>query len=545
MVHAAFLFPYVPADDGVSFGKQISSPQYEADPSKETKLIRIRVQWLWFVPRNDNPDDFYSMQMILYDEENTKIQTSVPRAQIGKISQTMKEGFLYGLQNYTVGQNVDDFLCTSHPYRLGFHRYTTVKPCPHLEIPRYGFQFVAFEKINEGAMDLKLSVDVIGQMIGAGELVDISKRSGGNTKMQTIHLRMLSENSIPVCTLWGKYAEEISKYLTREEPIVVIMQFARLKNEWTVGNSFNSTRLLIDSDIDEVLEFKKSMLSATTTPMKSLSRIEIQSISTILSELAEESDMKDLIELVGIDKPSKWVVVATIDRLQSRFGWYYNSCQKCLIKAEEIGGSIRYRKCKNTNNVLRFKVGVIAMDNTSSVSLILFDQYVNQILGYNAKDLKEMQGGSEFTFPDELDDLKGTTYLFKFEVSDYNIQSKYHHYTVSKLSKDKDEIESFLARKKSIVGGAMYDGCGDSHATCPRNDIVNESSYSISDNVADTTPSDSCIKRRRLFSHEDSALNTDADWESQHSTNVKDQVGVVKDVMNVTPPDSLREYYTP
>ncbi|KAL6519059.1 hypothetical protein OROHE_017483 [Orobanche hederae] len=66
------------------------------------------------------------------------------------ISQTMKECFLYGLQNYTVGQNMDDFLCTSHPYRLGFHIYTTVKPCPRLEIPRYGFQFVTFEKINEG-----------------------------------------------------------------------------------------------------------------------------------------------------------------------------------------------------------------------------------------------------------------------------------------------------------------------------------------------------------------------------------------------------------
>ncbi|KAL6564365.1 hypothetical protein OROMI_015815 [Orobanche minor] len=204
--------------------------------------------------------------MILCDEEKIKIQASVPRAQIGKISQIMKEGFLYGLQNYTVGQNVDDFLCTSHPYRLGFHRYTTVKPCPRLEIPRYGFQFVAFEKINEGAMDLKLSVDVIGQMIGASELVDISKRSGGNTKRQTIHLR------------------------------------------------------------------DAHMLSATMSPMKSLSRIE-------------------KFELVGIDKPSKWVVVATIDRLQSRFGWYYNSCRKCLTKAEEIGGNIRCRKCKNTNIV--------------------------------------------------------------------------------------------------------------------------------------------------------------------------------------------------
>ncbi|KAL6546678.1 hypothetical protein OROMI_022399 [Orobanche minor] len=513
-----------PVYGGVGFGKQIFFAEN----------FWIRVQWIWFVPRNDNPNDFYSMHVILCDEENTKIQASVPRAQIGKISQIMKEGFLYGLQNYTVGQNVDDFLCTSHPYRLGFHRYTTVKPCPRLEIPRYGFQFVAFEKINEGAMDLKLSVDVIGQMIGASELVDISKRSGGNTKRQTIHLRN-TQNSILICTLWGKYAEEISKYLTREEPIVVIMQFARLKkwnDEWNVGNSFNSTRLLIDSDIDEVLEFKKSMLSATMSPMKSLSRIESQSVSTILSELAEESDMKDLIELVGIDKPSKWVVVATIDRLQSRFGWYYNSCRKCLTKAEEIGGSIRCRKCKNTNIVPRFKVGVIAMDNTSSVSLILFDQHVNQLLGHNAKDLKEkveQQGGSDFTFPDELNDLKGTTCLFKFEVSDYNIQSKYHHYTVNKLSKDKDEIESFLARKKSIVGGAVYDGCGDSHATCPLANNLNESSSSISDNVADTTPTDSNIKRRRLFSDEDLVGNTDADWESQHSTNVKDQAGVVKD----------------
>ncbi|KAL6583719.1 hypothetical protein OROMI_003008 [Orobanche minor] len=131
-----------------------------------------------------------------------------------------------------------------------------------------------------------------------------------------------------------------------------------------------------------------------------------------------------------------------------------------------------------------------------------------------------IQWGSEFTFPDELNALKGTTCLFKFEVPNYNIQSKYHHYTVSKLSKDKDEIESFLARKKSIVGGAMYDGCGNNH----------ESSSSISDNRADTILIDSYIKRRRLFSDEDLVVNTDADWESQHSTNVKDQADVVKDV---------------
>ncbi|KAL6530159.1 hypothetical protein OROMI_028804 [Orobanche minor] len=60
--------------------------------------------------------------------------------------------------------------------------------------------------------------------------------------------------------------------------------------------------------------------------------------------------------------------------------------------------------------------------------------------------------------------------------------------------------------------------------------IVNESSSSISDNRANTIPIDSYIKRRRLFSDEDLVVNTDADWESQHSTNVKDQADVVKDV---------------
>ncbi|KAL6505873.1 hypothetical protein OROHE_023252 [Orobanche hederae] len=341
-------------------------------------------------------------------------------------------------------------------------------------------------------------------MIGASELVDISKRGGGNTKRQTIHLRN-AQNSILICTLWGKYAEEITKYLTREEPIVVIMQFARLK-KWN----------------DEVLEFKTSMLSATMTPMKSLSRIESQSVSTILSELAEESDMKDLIELVGIDKI---VYKAGLVGITTHV-------RNALEKLKKLVGKFVAENVKIQKLFPVFKVGVIAMDNTSSVSLILFDQHVNQLLGHNAKDLKEkveQQGGSDFTFPGELNDLKGTTCLFKFEVSDYNIQSKYHHYTVSKLSKDKDEIESFLARKKSIVGGAVYDGCGDSHATCPLANIVNESSSSISDNVADTTPTDSYIKRRRLFSDDDLVVNTDADWESQHSTNVKDPAGVMKD----------------
>ncbi|KAL6533045.1 hypothetical protein OROMI_027157 [Orobanche minor] len=113
------------------------------------------------------------------------------------------------------------------------------------------------------------------------------------------------------------------------------------------------------------------------------------------------------------------------------------------------------------------------MDNTSSVSLILFDQH-NHIFGHNAKYLKE--------------------------------------------------------RIEQQAGGAMYDGCGDSHATCPRSDIVNESSSSILDNVADITSIDSYIKRRRLVSNEDLVVNNDGDWGSQHSTNIKDQAGVVKNV---------------
>ncbi|CAI9281804.1 unnamed protein product [Lactuca saligna] len=105
-----------------------------------------------------------------------------------------------------------------------------------------------------------LSLDVIGLVVAVGEMA----RESTEKSKHKIHIHIQNENGLEIrLALWGDYAYQMQEYI-QDNPhnlqIIVILQFAQI-NVWrdrpSVNTYYTSSRLFINSDIDEISVFKK------------------------------------------------------------------------------------------------------------------------------------------------------------------------------------------------------------------------------------------------------------------------------------------------
>ncbi|GFP94065.1 hypothetical protein PHJA_001550900 [Phtheirospermum japonicum] len=136
------------------------------------------------------------MEVVLIDENHTKIQARIKKFQIPKMEKILKEGGFYIISNFRIAQNNDDFIANSHTYLLEFHNFTSARAVHSLPtIPEYGFNFVEFSDIKTDSRYDKLFVDVIAEVCGCDAICEM-ERYGVLTKRVTIHLRNVSVEKI-------------------------------------------------------------------------------------------------------------------------------------------------------------------------------------------------------------------------------------------------------------------------------------------------------------------------------------------------------------
>ncbi|KAJ0843052.1 hypothetical protein HanRHA438_Chr15g0687141 [Helianthus annuus] len=76
----------------------------------------------------------------------------------------------------------------------------------------------------------------------------------------------------------------------------------------------------------------------------------------------------------------------------------------------------------------------------------MFDKDVSKVIGRSARDIHDQQlrDGEENVCPREVKQLVGKRYIFKIEISTFNLTSNYHVYTVLKLCDDNEIIKVML-----------------------------------------------------------------------------------------------------
>ncbi|XP_074314434.1 replication protein A 70 kDa DNA-binding subunit A-like [Silene latifolia] len=340
--------------------------------------------------------------MILLDEKNDKIQTSVKDMLIRVYRPLIHEGELYTISNFLVLENNDKLKTCKNKWKINFHRNTSVKDCPPIEIDKFGFEMVSFQNIFDQLPLPNVFIDIIGCLKGKSPVKIVRDEDGKITKKMTIKLR--DENSLILeVLLWGDYVDLLLNYVDShpEKRVVVIVQFPKLKYFYRVpymSNSFYATKLLLDKNCEVVTSFVEGYGITDDD-------------AYLLEEIAAET----------------------------QHDWFYSSCKLCATKVTmKENGTFYYFKCKKT---LKF------VSTSGSASLLMFCREMIQLIQKSAAELREtlIKNGEEGRFPIEFDDLLEKQFMFKLNISEYNLSKNYKVYTVSRITDDPELLSAHFA----------------------------------------------------------------------------------------------------
>ncbi|XP_056683565.1 uncharacterized protein [Spinacia oleracea] len=114
----------------------------DINPTTENLTLQVRVVRLWTMASFKNPDDVYSIDMVLLDAKGDKIQATIKKSLLRTFQPLLNEGELYTISNYRVGKSSGEYKPTGHPYKINFVILTRVNVLHAANIPTYGFDLV-------------------------------------------------------------------------------------------------------------------------------------------------------------------------------------------------------------------------------------------------------------------------------------------------------------------------------------------------------------------------------------------------------------------
>nr|KAJ0191143.1 hypothetical protein LSAT_V11C800451830 [Lactuca sativa] len=420
----------------------------QLDLSHEKFTLKVRVIRLTKQLTYDKKKTF-RIDMILVDEEGTKIEAQVPSRWVFRFEKMLAENESYYIENPQVGENTADNKFVINSNKLDFCPITMVTKSNDFVGPLYGFSFENYQKVIENNIPEKTPVDFY-------------VKAWQETRRQNVQIQDLEGRKVSV-TLWDEYAQQFVDYVSNnpeERTVIIIIQFGKLsdyRGRLSVSNWYFVTKLYINANIEEILQFKNTLVSKNSFENLSVNRSK-DSSSLLYSETDEfllKHDFKPITEIQEMTKVSRVIVLGTVKRVCKNFSWYYWGCKSCHKKVDEdimmnteLNDGSNGKKmvvCSSSicnNKVVsvlpRFKIPIRVQDPTGVISLTLFDGDAIRLLRKNAQELLETfnKDGNTAIFPAEITDLLERKFAFPIEVSEYNLKNKVQGYSISKLTID-------------------------------------------------------------------------------------------------------------
>ncbi|XP_061373332.1 uncharacterized protein LOC133315678, partial [Gastrolobium bilobum] len=203
-----------------------------------------------------------------------------------------------------------------------------------------------------------------------------------------------------------------------------------------------------------------------------LSQLSSQSSYSFENDFLKETERKCISDVKNCSEVTTCITYGTIKSIESKYKWWYKSCNKCSYSVYE---DFEKWYCKNCQKHFddyypKFCVQLRVVDNTDSASFILFDRDCVALLGMSAADLREkhFKRGDDFEhYPKELNVLIDKSMLFKVNVKKNNLDS----YSEPRYQISKDE-GLFDKACDSVVASAEPERATDVESqTCDSADV--------------------------------------------------------------------------
>ncbi|XP_076941026.1 uncharacterized protein LOC143610423 [Bidens hawaiensis] len=205
------------------------------DASMTNVKIKVRIIKLWKLPSYKVVNGTHAVEVILMDEEGSKIQATVNGTYLIKHEKFLVEKSCVFIQRFDIGDNMSTYRVTNPPHRLFLTFDSTVTKC-NVEVGSlYGLTLADFDVLRNNGVPPDLVIDLIG-----------------------------SHNIF--VTLWESYAEQLNTFMANkreDDTVVIILQFGKYTfsgGRAYVSSCFQGSNLFINDSIEEIISFKNSLL---------------------------------------------------------------------------------------------------------------------------------------------------------------------------------------------------------------------------------------------------------------------------------------------
>ncbi|CAL9248132.1 unnamed protein product, partial [Arabidopsis halleri] len=362
--------------------------------------------------------------LILLPLQGNKIQADIKNEHISKFQRYVKKGDWKIIDDFSVNKATGQYRSTIHPYRINFHYSTVFSPSPSISNDVW-LDLVDFTTILAGNLDQNKLVDVLGQLVNVGEAQTIDVQ-GKPTKKIDFQLRDTDDNRLP-CSLWSKFADQISKVAQESlgSVVIVLVRWAKLgeyKDIRTVSNAFDASDVLINPILTEVEDFRRIFQPLKVREQRSLGL-----------------PLKTIAELKASYEVEKVKIFCTILQIDLDYSWYYYAhikCNKKVVQSKKLlssGAKKIFYRCEKCNAEVsaveaRYWLHLDVMDSTGESKLMLFDSFVEQIIGTPATELLEGTNEAELDdplpVPDIVKNIIGKTYQFVSEPQSADLKAE-------------------------------------------------------------------------------------------------------------------------
>ncbi|XP_074352464.1 replication factor A protein 1-like [Apium graveolens] len=355
------------------------------------------------------------------------------------------EGGVFVFSNFYTKEALGSLRPVSSKFRINFSPSTNVERVEDdFMIARHKFEFVdlsdlfvvanAYEKPDSP----DYSTDVIGVLVDFEHVWKIKTMYG---LKDICKFRITDGRDSHKVTVWGNLAVTTDARVREvkagfkdgeEEPIIVIASSTKLKI-WKSSvqiSTLPASKIYINLDHDfssksfihicirlrkeGYVPSDKTTSSPTTTYVKEV----VSVIETVtLNDLSEKTST-DFLKMSFMCK----VKVKSVEESDN---WWYGSCNKNDYheKVIKFEGKYRCARCQKNYPVpqKRFKIVVLAEDDTKAFNFVLYDRAVKRLLGKTVTNLMVEGYNDPASYPPPLKQIAGREITVKVELTDDNI----------------------------------------------------------------------------------------------------------------------------
>ncbi|PWA44341.1 nucleic acid-binding, OB-fold protein [Artemisia annua] len=385
---------------------------------KDNITLRVRVLRSWTQEIFNKPH-VKNLEMILMDENNTKMQATCRMANVNQFNHKLVEGAAVKLERYSLGEIQLKYRMVNNALRLSFLSNTLCEPCTDFTGSMYGFDFRGYKSIT----DLQMEED--GQF--------------GNELN---------------CTLWGVFAQQFNDFLETtvdHGKIMIVLSLAMIKSwdgKMCVQNGYRGTKLFLfnaaqpieQAEFKEVEEYRLRLFPREDAEPSenTASRISAGSKFSTKDDFLNKYPVKNIVELLDVEKNIASVIVGTIIAIQEEEGWWYLGCRKCSKKV------VKESEFVDLDDDSKGKMSVTS-DQWRCTKCNEIVKGIKSISAYQLCEKYGLKSADQQVFPKEITELVGKRLAFKVSIDEYSQKKMLHVFTVLRLTNNVDILSALTS----------------------------------------------------------------------------------------------------